>query len=231
MINYLKKRPFYISILVATVLGIIFILTIESCLTYLKIPYENITINNKINFILLFLTAIVVLWYTKETYDLKKDAFKNKWGLLSVDTERTRENTNFIGLKVFPYDSEYKDINIRLFLKNIGQGALKLIEIKPAGYTYTPKVGETKKTELSLTPRGFDDWSGKTLSVQDTIEIDYMFYISKWYEGKVGFSLWVFYEDILGKYKHKINFVDVDLTTYNFQIQDKGKLIEEIKFE
>ena len=211
-------------------MGIGFILFIECFLDYINVIYQNITINEKIVSVLLLLTAVVIFWYTKETYELKKHAVKNEWGLISVDVESTKKHTNFAGLIDYREESNNRYINIRLFLKNIGKGVLTLTKIECSGCSSISKVGETKIPELKLAPHGgIEDWNGKILSVQDTVEADYMLYISKWYEGKVSFFLNVLYKDILGEYKHKIIFHNIDLKTYNFDIHDKGKLVKENK--
>jgi len=203
-----------------SVIGIALLIFVENILPI------DLKANEKVSDSIYFLTGVILLWYTKETYDLKKNAFNNNWGLLKVDEDNTFKNTNFACTdeSILRKNDEYKSINFRIFLKNAGQGSLQIIKVENGSTSYVTQVGNQDKIEIKITPRGFDTWSGKELNVMDTLELDYEVEITRKYSGIINFDLDVTYKDILGEYKHKFCFTEVSLDKPSFKIFDKGKL-------
>ena len=86
---------------------------------------QSITRAEQLSGLLLTYTAIIVFWYTYETYKLRVLTESNNYGLLDIDHKNT--SINFAGLTIARPESKQKFINIDLFVTNIGKGSLKIL--------------------------------------------------------------------------------------------------------
>lgn len=164
---------------------------------------KSITRAEQLSGLLLAYTAIIIFWYTYETYKLRVLTESNNYGLLDIDHKNT--SINFAGLTVVRPESEQKFINIDLFVTNIGKGSLKILKAEISSRSYRGK----KNPNLKIDKYPFIQ--NQNLSVQDTVRMDFLLEVDKWYEGVTDFALTIQYEDINGIYEQVIEFSDVNL--------------------
>lgn len=178
----------------------------------------------RIELILLFWTFLVLFWYTFETHLLRKAAYKDDWGLLSVDEENSKRHT----ILYMPPDKvspgpERRDIFISLFVKNIGRAPLKITQI----FSVQNWVWDNGYSDISPKIEIDEDFLASyrniLLSVQDSYEIKLIVTVNTGFDGSFGLKLLVAYEDSLGHYTHGIRIEKADLRTGKLSILDNGK--------
>lgn len=110
LLDFLWRKRYKQSIVIICFIGISLIVYSEQIIKYFFNEISNITINDKFSAIFVWITAVIVFWYSKETLDLKDITRKN------LDYERAP----FVILN-------YEKDKSLFYFKNIGRGIAKNI--------------------------------------------------------------------------------------------------------
>ena len=188
-------------------------------------------IPSTIDTLILYLTFVIIFWYTYETYLLRKNAQRDNWGLLQMVEDISKADTNFIGLLYTnPTDTD-KECHLSLYFKNIGNSPLTIKDIKKEG------EGLDYSLDLQSPPKNPEKFIGhfvlpeqiigKTLSPQDMVKSSWILFCPIDYIGRIGMTVVVQYSDSLGTYIHRF-FCSYDFSNpsnIDMTYLDKGKLI------
>jgi hypothetical protein len=128
-------------------LGVIFIYISDHYLWLLGIPMNNITPAEKISLIVYFSTLAAVVWYTKETFDLKELSSK---ALVQGEIIRKKQIRSDLRLETIPNSyRQYGELVVgRVILKNFGR--FPAIDVEAD--TDALEIGDETRTDFLSCP-------------------------------------------------------------------------------
>lgn len=175
--------------------------------------------------VIALLTLGAIIWTAWETVKLRKASFQAYYGLLEVDDIATKSKTNFIGLQY--HDGKRKNINFRIFFKNIGTSSLTITGLQVEGYA-NESIPQQEPVDFAFNPRG-SDIASQGLAPQDTCELDYMLYLNAKFEGEIiEVRFAINYKDSLGAYKHRFRIIGCSAAPVpqKWTVLDEGKVAQ-----
>lgn len=219
--NTIKKyESFFLLILIFIFVGLI-TFRINSILDWFHVNDSSITRAEQFSGLIIAYTAIVVFWYTIETYKLRILSERNNYGLIEVDDKNTE--INFAGLTIPQANDKQKFINISIFITNIGKGGLKILEATPTCSSYRISQENDQNPNLIIDKYFFVEH--QFLSVRDTVRLTGLLTIDKLYKDIVTFIITIKYEDINGIYNQEVEFKNVDLDKGgHFEVKARRKI-------
>jgi hypothetical protein len=110
--DFLWRKRYKQSLIIICFIGVVLIIYSEQIIKYFFPEISNIKINDKISAIFVWITAVIVFWYSRETLDLK---------------EITRKNLDYERAPYVIFNCE-KD-KFRCYLKNVGRGLARNVKI------------------------------------------------------------------------------------------------------